>query len=828
MQAAFDGLRVADFSDRLSAAFAGRLFADYGADVALVEPPGGHPLRAEPPFLDDRPGAERSALHAYANWNKRSLRIADASEAADAVRWADLVITSQSLQPSQSPPAIDLRALRGDAVHLSVTAHGLEGELAGVRGNNLTASARCGWAYINAYQDEPPLQLPSRQAGYVGGLAGFVAAAAALLRRGNSAEAERVDVSELEALAITCMPWAVGDIYYARGDSRGPMGGRQRGEPGPLYRARDGKINLGFGDWHNWPQAMALLNLPDQGAREDLIPHGGRYTRDMSAVRAGATRELPAIARWPLFHALARLRCISGCLQSVDELVENEQLTERGFVAQTSIEGRAVRAAGAPGRIEPPIWSAPRPAPQLGEHSEELRREFAQPSAPPATAVAPGASSAPGAPGGGGSAGPLDGVRVLAFTQAWSGTLATQLLSLLGADVVQIEALRRPDIWRTVGGRVPPGIQDERRTQHPLNTQGLFNAVNLNKKGITLDLSSEAGRALFWRLVPRFDVVAENFRPGVLDGWGITLETLGAVNPRVILATISGYGVTGPYAPYPANGATTEPMSGFSSIHGYEGDEGMNSGGLYPDPVSGYTMAGAVLAALHRRERVDGPQRIDLSMIESTAAVCGDAIVELDATGRIPRPLGNRDRRYAPHNIYAAAGGEFVAIAAESEADWRAIAGLISRAELGDDPRFADAASRKANEAALDEIIAQWTRERDAGEIERSFTEAGLIAARVASFYRVYDEPEPRFAASGFLQLVDHPEVGPSWLAGGPWRLSGPLDTTLRASPCLGQHTQEVLAEELGVTAEEYQALVAAGVSGTLDEAAALKRRTAT
>lgn len=813
MQTAFAGLRVVDLSDRLSGAFAARLFADYGADVALVEPPGGHPLRAEPPFLDDQPGAERSALHAYANWNKRSLCAADDAEVGDAVRWADLVISSQS------PAAIDVRALRGDAVHLSVTPHGPEGDLADARGNNLTASARCGWAYINAYQDEPPLQLPSRQAGYVGGLAGFVAAAAALRRRGDSAEAELVDVSELEALAITCMPWAVGDIYYARGDSRGPMGGRQRGEPGPLYRARDGQINLGFGDWHNWPQAMGLLNLPDQGAREDLIPHGGRYTRDMSAVRAGATRELPAIERWPLFHALARLRCISGCLQSVDELIENEQLVERGFVAQTSIEGRAVRAAGAPGRVEPPIWSAPRPAPRLGEHSEALRQEFEESSAP--TAGSRGSR-------GGGSAGPLDGVRVLAFTQAWSGTLATQLLSLLGADVVQIEALRRPDIWRTVGGRVPPGVHDEQRTQHPLNTQGLFNAVNLNKKGITLDLNSETGRELFWRLVPRFDVVAENFRPGVLDGWGITLETLSEVNPRVILAAISGYGVTGPYAPYPANGATTEPMSGFSSIHGYEGDEGMNSGGLYPDPVSGYTMAGAVLAALHRRERVDGPQRIDLSMIESTAAVCGDAIVELDATGRVPRPLGNRDRRHAPHNIYAAAGGEFVAIAAESDADWRAIAGLIGRAELGADPRFADAVSRKANEDALDEIVTDWTQEQDAGEIERLFIEAGLIAARVASFYQVYDEPEPRFAASGFLQLVDHPEVGPSWLAGGPWRLSGPLDTTLRPSPCLGEHTQEVLAEELGVTAEEYEALVAAGVSGTLDEAAALARDTAT
>ena len=816
MQAAFDGLRVADLSDRLSAAYAGRLFADYGADVVLVESPGGHPLRAEPPVLDDQLGAERSALHAYANWNKRSLRldsdVRDGERIADLIGWADVVITSTSPLPTE------LASLRDDAVHLSITPHGLNTDLAGVRGNNLTASARSGWAYINAYADEPPLQMPSRQTGYVGGLAGFVAASAALWRRGDSPQAERIDVSELEAMAITCMPWAVGDIYYGRGTSRGPAGGRRRSEPGALYRARDGQINLGFGDWHNWPQAMALLNMPDQGAREDLIPHGGRYARDMSAVRAGAMRELPEIDRWPLFHALAELRCISGCLQSIDELVENEQLRERKFFVRTQLDGptapktRRARAPGGPGRIEPPIWSLRRPAPRLGEHDAELGDELQNESNKPP----------PAKPRGAGPAGPLDGVRVLAFTQAWSGTLATQLLALLGAEVVQIEALQRPDIWRTVGPRVPDGIADERRTQHPLNTQGLFNAVNLNKRGVTLNLNEQAGRDLFWRLAPKFDIVAENFRPGVLDKWGITLETLSRVNPRVIFASLSGYGITGPYAAYPANGATTEPMSGFSSIHGYEGDDGMNSGGLYPDPVSGYTLAGALIAALHRRDRAGGPQRLDLSMIEATAAVVGDAVVEFEATGRTPRPLGNRDRRHAPHNIYAARDGEFAAIAAESDADWRAIADLIGRSDLAADPRFADAAARKANEDQLDAIIGEWAAAQDAAEIERRFGAAGLIAARIAPFYDIYAEPAPHFVGSGFLQLVDHPEVGRSWLAGAPWRLSGPLDAELRPSPCLGEHSQQVLAEELGVTADEYAALVADGISGTLDEIMAL------
>ena len=363
---------------------------------------------------------------------------------------------------------------------------------------------------------------------------------------------------------------------------------------------------------------------------------------------------------------------------------------------------------------------------------------------------------------------------------------------------------------------MPRAIASEERTQHPLNTQGLFNAVNLNKLGVTLNLNTDEGLEIFWRLVPRFDMVVENFRPGVLDRWGITIESLSAVKPDAILASISGYGVTGPYATYPANGATTEPMSGFSSIHGYEGDEGMNSGGLYPDPVSGYTMAGALLAALHRRERVGGPQRLDLSMIESVAVVVGDAVAEFDATGCVPRPLGNRDRRHAPHNIYPARDERWLAIAAERDEDWRTLAGLIGRPELAGDARFASAQARKANEDELDALIGAWSRGQDALEAERLLIGAGLIAARVATYGDLYATPDADFVRSGFVQHVDHPEVGRSWLAGAPWRLSGVVDTALRPSPCLGQHTEQVLADELGIGPDQYAALVALASAGRL------------
>ncbi|MDE2966080.1 MAG: CoA transferase [Chloroflexota bacterium] len=806
---AYEGLVVIDLSRRMSGAFAARQFADHGADVVMLEPPEGHPLRYEAPFLDGRPGPERSALHAYVNWNKRSATIAQPAEAEPWVAAADVVITTDGPTALSEWP---LSAMRGGAVHLSVTPFGLDGPMSDAPAGNLTLNARCGWAHVNALLDEPPLSLPSRQFGYLGGLAAFVAGTAALRRRYESGEAELVDVRELEAMAHTVYPWTIGAIYQGTGWSRGATGGRPRGEPGPLWEAADGRMNFGFGDWHNWREAMDLFNLPDQGAREDLQARNARYSKDLSAVMAGVARELPQMEKWPLFHRLAALRCISGVMQTIPELVENEQFAARGFIVETEVAGRRVRASGDPHPMSPPSWSLRSGAPALGSDSKGPARSSGG-SVPPVSA--------------GTKKGPLDGVRVLTFTQAWSGTFGTELLGFLGADVIQIEALRRVDIWRLLRPWVGKAILDESRTQHPENAQGVYNAVNLNKRGITLDLSSEEGRKLFWRMVPDFDVVCENFRPGVLEGWGITLEALAEKRADVILASISGYGVTGPYSAYPANGATTEPMSGLASIHGYEGDPGMNTGGLFPDPVSGYAMASAIIAALARRERVGGPQRIDVAMLEAMGVVVGDAITEYDVTGLRPVPMGNHDRQRAPQNVYPCAGeDEWVAISVGSESEWRALCGELG-GELGagleDDPRFGDAASRKAYEAELDEIISVWTAPQASEDVEGRLLAVGVDAARVARPYEQFSDPDPMYLASGFVQSVEHPEVGPSWLPGPPWRFSGAEERALRPSPCVGEHSFEVFAEELGMTEDEYRSLVERGISGTMDDVAARK-----
>ena len=182
MTAAFDGVRVVDLSDRLSGAYAARIFGDYGADVVLAEPPEGHALRHEPPFLENVEGGERSLLHAYINWNKRSVIVEENEALCVLVASADILITT-AIPSTTRLIETALAALPGDAIHLSITPHGLSGSLAGVPGNNLTACARTGWCHINGCVDGPPLQLPVWQTGYIAGVTAFIIASAALYRR---------------------------------------------------------------------------------------------------------------------------------------------------------------------------------------------------------------------------------------------------------------------------------------------------------------------------------------------------------------------------------------------------------------------------------------------------------------------------------------------------------------------------------------------------------------------------------------------------------------------------------------------------------------------
>ena len=797
----FEGLRVVDLSTRFSGAFAARLFGDFGADVVLAEPPEGHPCRSEPPFAESSNQAESSVIHAFVNWNKRSVVFVTDEERNELIRKADVVITTSF----ELDYLKDIEAsLSNDAVHLCVTAYGLHGPLQGREGNNLTLSSHCGWASINGFRDEPPLAMPRNQNGIVGGVMGYIAAASALRCRDSQSAPERVDVSELEAYALTVHPWGVAGVYHGRTANRGPGGGRLRGSPGPLWNLADGRINLGLADFHNWTEAMNVCGLPEQGARPELIPDIGRHSQDLRDVVHGLAESLPNLQRWPVFHALAELRCVIGVVQDIGDLVENEHLLARDYFAETQIADHNVRVAGAPAKLHPSPWAVHASAPKLGEHSLKNVSHRGPRSHEPKTDRSF-------------DEGPLAGVRVLSFGQAWSGTFATELLALLGADVVQIASVKHPDAFRRISNVVPAGVRDETLQQHVPNTQGHYNSVNLHKREIDLDLTHPKGQEILWQLIPKFDMLIDNFRPSVLPRWGVTLDRLNDVKPGMIWASISGYGESGPYSHYPANGATTEPMAGLASVHGYDGDLGMNTGGLYPDPISGYFLVATIMAALEHRDRTGEPQRVDLSMMEAVSSVIGDAVIEYDAFGDIPTPGGNRNLRHAPHNMYAAAEHEWVAVAVETDEMWSALVQATGDSRLAD-PVFQDEAMRKAKEIELDEILSEWVADKDAEEVATHLRNAGICASRVVPLIELYSKPDKELKDAGFIQQVEHPEAGSNWMPGRPFRFSTLGTPPIRPAPCVGQHSQEVFENELGMNAATYKALVEEDLTGTLDE----------
>lgn len=410
------------------------------------------------------------------------------------------------------------------------------------------------------------------------------------------------------------------------------------------------------------------------------------------------------------------------------------------------------------------------------------------------------------------SSGPLTGVRIIALTHAWSGTYATELLGFLGADVIQVEARRRPDNWRGgYEGPIPQGVFDRNRMQQPWNVSGLYNAVNLNKRAITLDLADPRGRQLFRRLVPLADVVADNFAPRVVANWGLDYKTLMQLKPDIIQASLSAYGATGPYRNIPGIGGTVEPMSGMSSLLGYEGGNPLNSGAMYPDPVAGLYFAAAILVALRHREETGEGQYIDLGMMEANATFIGDAFAEFKVTGAVRPRLGNRDRTIAPHNIYQTADGAWLALSAETAAQWIGLRSLLKAPELMDDSLL-KVWGRKEREEEIDGAIAAWLAQETAVRAERSLRGRGVPAARVLSPIEVLDHPHLR--ERGIIISVDHPQAGRHRMLGVPWHLSLTPAAVTRPAPTLGQHSFEVLSELLGVSRQEYQDLVELNVTG--------------
>ncbi|MGA1329908.1 MAG: CaiB/BaiF CoA transferase family protein [Candidatus Nanopelagicales bacterium] len=390
----------------------------------------------------------------------------------------------------------------------------------------------------------------------------------------------------------------------------------------------------------------------------------------------------------------------------------------------------------------------------------------------------------------------LNDIKVIDIATLFAGPMAATMLADFGAEVIKIEHPKNGDPVRTHGSSK--------------NGVGLWwKMLARNKKSVTLYLGSPEGQQIFKQLIKDADVVIENFRPGTLEKWGLGYDELAKINPKLVLARVTGFGQIGPYASRPGFGTLAEAMSGFDSITGTpDGPPTLPPFGL-ADGISALTTAYAIMTALHAREHTGKGQVIDLAIIEPILTVLGPQVIAYDQLGEIQQRRGNRSSNNAPRNTYVTSDGKWVAISTSAQAIAERVMHLVGRPELISEPWFASGAERAKHADILDEAVGGWIKQRTRDEVIAEFEKA---EAAVAPIYDITDIfKDEQFAALGTIKTVEDDELGPVKFQNVLFRLSDTPGEIRTAGPSLGKHTAEVLTS-LGISAEEQAELKTKGI----------------
>jgi crotonobetainyl-CoA:carnitine CoA-transferase CaiB-like acyl-CoA transferase len=386
----------------------------------------------------------------------------------------------------------------------------------------------------------------------------------------------------------------------------------------------------------------------------------------------------------------------------------------------------------------------------------------------------------------------LAGVTVIDFTRVLSGPFCTMQLADMGARVIKIEQPGRGDDTRGWG---PPFINGE---------SAYFLSINRNKESVTLDLKHPDAREIVDALLARADVLVENFRPGTMQRLGLGFDQIAAKYPRLVYCSISGFGQTGPRREEAGYDAVVQAEGGLMSITGAADGPGYRLGVAVSDIVSGmFAMQGITLALL-ARERTGKGQLVDIGMLDSTAALLTYQAGIYFATGTTPPRLGNRHPTITPYETFAASDGEFV-IAVGNDDQWQRFCRVISAPDLASDERFATNRERLAHYDVLRPLIAERLRTRTRVEWVESLKADGVPCGSVRSVSEVLEDPQ--LDARGMVQSLDHSVAGTIRTLGIPVKLSATDGAVRTPPPQLGEHTQSVLRDDVGLTESEIARL---------------------
>jgi len=672
----------------------------------------------------------------------------------------------------------------------AITPFGLEGPWAHRAASDLTLQAWSGGIWARGFPHRAPVYVGGRQDQWASGIAAGVATLIARMTQMRTRRGQLVDVSVLEALSQWLFGYSPMTTFDIAGEPVKTV--RSVHVPG-VEETKDGYVGLMVGTGQQWLDFCAMVEHPE-------------WTEDPSLLRVTTRSDngssiSPLIKDWTTARTTDEIRDVASAFQIPNSPVGNgetiphfDHFVERGsFVTNPggflqpdlpyALHGVAMRPVGA--------------APKLGQHTSEGHQAHRR-----CTEI----SEVPGE-----VALPLSGFRVLDLTSLFAGPFFTRLLAMFGAEVIHLESVGRPDLYRMYSTR-QVGRDDQWYEWVPN-----FAGMNTNKLGLTLDLRAERGRELFLDLVETSDVVVENFSARVMDNLNLGFDELRRRRPDLVMVRMPGFGLDGPWRDVPAFAPIIEDASGVTWLTGYS-DEKPQEAQSVGDPNAALHALAATLLALIRREHVLEAVLVEAPMIGAALNIAAEQVIEHSAYGRTLMRNGNRGAAAAPQGLYLSSDidefghlDSWVAIAVETDDQWHALRSIVPAADP--DHTRNDESTRRDMHDEIDEALSNWCAERSSDEIVEKLWTAGVPVAKVIAPHRQGDLPQLRDRK--FFEVVEHPILGAGRYDTFSAKFSAvPLPRNRTPSPTLGQHNEPLL-KELGCSRRELDQLAAEGVIGT-------------
>lgn len=806
---ALGGLRVLEVGTGPALAYAGKLFADFGAEVIKVESPAGDPWRQMPPLMDvPGTGQPESALFAWLSTNKRSVT-ADSGDAEDnawlakLARTCDVVLDARAL--TEGPGILaspiwrkpdgareDNAPLVHEPIEVALTWFGESGPYSEYAGAEAVCRSLAGAVHGSGPAEGPPHMPHDVQTAIVVGLSGFSAAVAALIGRGQGS---RRYVLSAHECVFSVVEMEAGMV----GDKRHPL--RRLGvnrfcgtHPAGIYQTREGWIGIFTHTLPQWSGLCEAIGRPELASDPRFANGQERMARaddiDEMLLPAFLTR---TAQEW--FEILGEKKHPAVLVPTMEELLKQAVHRERNAFVPVNVGGVSFEGPVVPLRLDAAGPLLGGSAPVKGAHDAFYRTSGLRHS--PCAQLARASDDRL----------PLQGMRVVDLTMGWAGPLASRTLADFGAEIIKVESTGYPDWWR--GANFTEEFYRDRLYEKNSN----FHLLNRNKLGITLDLTRPEGKELLLQLVEHADAVIENYSAEVLPKLGLTYEALRARNERLVMLSMPAFGLGNAWSNTRAYGGTLEQASGLPLYTGHPDGAPAMTSYAYGDPIGGLNAGAAILLALFAQQTAGTGRHVNLSQVEGMLSLAAPFLIEQSVTGAVTPRQGNRHPVHVPHGCYRCAGDDAWLVLTCADAHWPPLCHAIERTDLAEDPQLASVSGRRAAQDRVDEAIRTWTTTRDADQAMRHLQQAGIPAGVVRPMAQVLEDAHLR--ARGFWREVERPWVG-TYMASTAWFRTGRKPMPIRhVSPTLGEHTDEVLSRVLGLSPDRIAQLEQSGITGT-------------